>query len=527
MIFAILYKNHYQEKVYLLSIRSLIRNTLIVSVIFFCSCTKQEEIQISQPNVLFISIDDLNDWAKPLSGNINALTPQLDRFAATSVNFTKNYCTSPGCNPSRSTMLTGFHTYTSGMYSNYQDWRKVPKMSTAKTIPGYFRENGYFTAGAGKIFHYSQVSPESWDDYYPSQKNNMPRNFIPEGAPVNMPEFKYMYKAFDWSPIPVSDEETGDYKSVNYISQQLKKDHDKPFFLATGIYRPHLPWYVPKKYFDMFPIEEIQLPEMIEGDTSDLGNRAKELISRGGNYHRHVVEADQWKQAIQGYLASIAFADAMVGELLDNLAASKYADNTIVVIWSDHGWQLGEKMHWRKFALWENVIRTLLMIHVPEGVSGFPTGTSSVNTDNLTSLLDIYPTLIELCGLPKRTDLDGSSLVPILKEPGKQIERDIITTYDFGDYSIRSENWHFIHYVDDTEELYDLDKDPNEWYNLSEKEEYAQLIEAFRNKLPGTPIPLPEESLIELSEHHIPPVKSKEYYFSEERREWIKRFEVE
>ncbi len=496
--------------------------------VLFVSCQQvTKETTIEHPNVLFIAIDDLNDWAGPLAGNAQVLTPQMDKFAAQSVNFTKNYCASPGCNPSRSALLTGFHTYNSGMYSNYQDWRKVPKMATTKTLPGYFRENGYFTAGAGKIFHYSQVSPESWDEYYPSQKNNMPANYIPEGAPVNMPEFKYMYKAFDWSSIPVDDEETGDYKSINYISEQLKKDHSKPFFLAAGIYRPHLPWYVPQKYFDMFPIDAIQLPEMIENDTADLGNRAKELITRGGNYHRHVVEADQWKQAVQGYLASIAFADAMVGKLLDNLAASKYGDNTIVVIWSDHGWQLGEKMHWRKFSLWENVIRTVLMIRVPEGTPGLPEGSAIGDTENLTSLLDIYPTLIELCKLPRKSDLDGKSLIPILQKPDQQVSRDIITTYDFADYSLRSGKWHYIQYVDDTEELYDLESDPNEWYNLSNNVEFASIINTLRASLPKERIPLPEESLTPLSEHHVPPVKSKEFYYSKERKEWMKRFEVE
>ncbi len=522
MISGILFKNHYPAKVYRLNTSFLL--IWYLSGLLGCA-TDNTEHTIERPNVLFISIDDLNDWVGPLAGNEQALTPMLDKFASQSTNFRQNYCTSPGCNPSRSTLMTGLHTYTSGMYSNYQDWRKVPKMAAVPTLAEYFRSNGYFTAGAGKIFHYSQVSPESWDEYFPSQKNNMPQNYIPEGAPVNMPEFKYMYKAFDWDPIPISDEETGDYKSVKYISDQLAKDHEKPFFLATGIYRPHLPWYVPQEYFDKFPIEDIQLPEIVEGDTTDLGIRAKELISRGGNYHKHVVEADQWKQAIQGYLASIAFADAMVGELLKNLAASKYADNTIVVIWSDHGWQLGEKMHWRKFALWENVIRTLLMIKVPEGVKGFPDGSINENTYNLTSLLDIYPTLVELCDLPRRDDLDGISLVPILTNPQKEIDRAVITTYDFGDYSIRSGKWHYIRYVDDSEELYNLEDDPNEWTNLSGHSDFASIKEALRHNIPLDPVPLPEESLLKLEPHHIPPVRSKEFYFSDERKEWIKRFE--
>ncbi len=247
-----------------------------------------------KPNVLFIAIDDLNDWVEPLAGHPQTLTPNLDAFAEGAVNFTRNYCTSPACNPSRATLMTGYHTYTSGMYSNYQDWRKVPKLAQPKTLGEYFRDHGYYSAGAGKIYHYDQVAPRTWDDYFPSQTNNMPEEFIPENNPVNMPAFKYMYDMFDWYALPFEEEKTADYRSVRYINSQLAKSHDKPFFLAAGIFRPHLPWYVPKKYFDMFPLEEIRLPKVLENDDADLSPRAKELIRRGGNYHAHVVEAGKY-----------------------------------------------------------------------------------------------------------------------------------------------------------------------------------------------------------------------------------------
>ena len=491
---------------------------------FLFSCSNIDD---KRPNILFISIDDLNDWNEPLNGSNKVFTPFLEKFSKESVNFTKNYCASPGCNPSRASMLTGIHTYNSGMYSNYQDWRKVPVLGEAITLPEIFKENGYFTAGAGKIYHYSQVHPDSWNEYFPSQNQNMPGNYIPEDAPVNMIPFKYMYSAFDWAELPIGDEETGDYKSVNYISSFFKKDLDKPFFLACGIYRPHLPWYVPKKYFDLYPLEDIELPILLEEDTADLGLRAKELISRGGNYHKNVVENGKWKEAIRGYLASISFADAMVGKLIDNLKKSKYAENTIVVISSDHGWQLGEKMHWRKFALWENIIRTLLMVKVPENISSsLKTGSKDGGEVNsLTSLLDIYPTLLELANIKSKTDLDGKSLIPLLNNPDLKTNRKVITTYDFADYSLRYNNWHYINYVDGSEELYNLEEDNEEWYNLAYEKEYLNLINDFRNEIPQNPISLPEESLIELQEHHIPPVISREFYFSDKRREWLKRFE--
>jgi arylsulfatase A-like enzyme len=499
---------------------------LYILLLFSCKAKEtQKENLVKHPNVLFIAVDDLNDWVAPLSGHAQTISPNMEIFASQAVNFTRNYCTSPGCAPSRASVMTGVYPYNSGMYSNYQDWRNVPALKNSVTLGQYFRQNGYYSAGAGKIYHYSHIAPRTWDDYYPSQEQNMPKEYIPEEAPMNMPRFKYMYNMFDWYELPMEDEETADFQSINYISQQLNKRHDTPFFLACGIYRPHLPWYVPKKYFDLFPLEDIQLPDMIENDTSDLGNRAKELIKRGGNYHKHVIEAGKWKEAIRGYLASIAYADAMFGRLMKNLSESEYADNTIVVLWSDHGWQLGEKMHWRKFALWENVIRTVLMIKVPEGMQSLPEGSfADKKITEPTSLIDIYPTLVDLCNLPARADLNGISLKPYLKEESELLDRPIITSYDQGDFSVRYKKWHYIKYVDDTEELYDLSKDPNEWYNLAESTDVKAIKLELELMLPKQ-VPLPEESLTELMEHHIPPVRSKEYYYSEERINWMKRFD--
>ncbi|MDO6604416.1 sulfatase [Arenibacter palladensis] len=485
---------------------------------------KEKEL-VAHPNVLFISLDDMNDWIRPLAGSSQTITPNLDKFAENSVNFTKNYCPSPGCNPSRSAVLTGVHTYNSGMYSNYQDWRKVPKLSNTLTLGQYFNNNGYRTVGAGKIFHYQQVDTLGWDDYYPSIKKPMPDDPFPEKTPVNMKPFEHMYSMFDWSGLSVDDKDMGDYKTVDFISEQLGKEQDKPFFFAAGIYRPHLPWYVPQKYYDMFPLDEIELPNLMEGDTTDLGPFAKELISRGGNYHKHVTEADQWKKAIQGYLASVAFSDAMVGRLLEALEQSPYADNTIVVLWSDHGWQLGEKNHWRKFALWENVIRSVLMVKVPKHLEKMPNGSKNgVATTNLTSLMDIYPTLVDLCNLPDKEDMDGVSLRPILQDPEKEVKRPIITTYDYGSYSVRYQNWHLIDYIDGYSELYNLENDPEEWYNLDKVDSLLAVKSKLRSFIPADPVAFPESSLIPLGKHHIPPIRSKEHYESTERKQRMERF---
>ncbi|MFC1553670.1 sulfatase [candidate division KSB1 bacterium] len=478
-----------------------------------------------QPNVLFISMDDLNDWIEPLGGHTQAKTPHLVRFARESVNFTNAFCSSPMCNPSRTSLMTGKAPYNSGMYSNYQDWREV--ITDHKTIGAYFRENGYYSAGAGKIFHYHMVDPSCWDEYWPSQTNNMPREYFPERprikkevngeiveevTTVNMTEFEDMYKMFDWASLDIDDSEMGDYKSVDYVSGQLQKEHEKPFFLACGIYRPHLPWYVPKKYFDMFPIDSVQLPKVLENDLDDLSERAVDIARRGGDYHKHVLEAGEWKKAVQGYLASIAFADAMLGQLLDSLEKSSYADNTVVVLWSDHGWQLGEKEHWRKFSLWENVVRSVLMIKAPKGTSGLPAGTKGgTECSRVVSLQDIYPTLNDLCGLPSRNIVDGNSLTPLLKDPSAEWDFPAITTYDFGEFSIRTEKWRYTVYIDGSEELYDHSSDPEEWYNLANDQKYEEVKNEMKKLVPKDPAPLVQTSE-KLQPHHLPPFRSKEEY---------------
>jgi arylsulfatase A-like enzyme len=470
-----------------------------------------------RPNVLFISVDDLNDWIEPLGGHPQVQTPNLKRFASQSVNFTHNYCASASCNPSRTALLTGQHCYTSGLYSNYQVWREV--LPDAVTLPKYFSQNGYWSAGAGKIFHNNMPDPQSWDDYFPSKQKHMPDYFMPKpGETVNMPVFQDMYTAFDWSPIDIPDEQTGDYSSVAWVISQLKRDHTRPFFLACGIYRPHLPWYVPQKYFDMFPLESVQLPRILENDLDDVGERAREIAYRGGGYHKHVLEAVQWKQAVQGYLAAIAYADALVGVLLDALANSPYAKNTIIILWSDHGWQLGEKEHWRKFALWENVLRTVLMVRVPDGTLGLPEGSvAGARCDRITSLMDIFPTLVELCGFPQKDGVDGNSLVPLLKSPEADWDYPAISTYDFSEFSVRTPDWRYTRYIDDSEELYDHRKDSEEWINLADNPEYKDIKEQLSRHIPENPAPLVDTSY-KLMPHHLPPYKSKEEYYKDKAK---------
>ena len=477
---------------------------------------------IRKPNVLFISIDDLNDWIEPLGGHWQARTPNLKRFAQQSVNFRHAYCSSPSCCPSRTAIMTGQAPYTSGVYSNYQDWREV--ITDYTSLGSCFRQNGYYSAGAGKIYHYHMVDPSCWDEYWPSQTKNMPDEYLPQKhaanydpekdlyKTINMPEFENMYKMFDWASLDIDDSLMGDYQSVEEVSRQLRKDHDKPFFLACGIYRPHVPWYVPQKYFDMFPLESVKLPKVLDSDLDDVSDRVKDIALRGGNYHKHVLEAGQWRKAVQGYLASIAFADTMFGRLLDALESSRYSDNTIVVVWSDHGWQLGEKQHWRKFALWENVLRSVLMIKSPKAAPGLPQGSKDgTPCDRVVSLQDIYPTLVDLCGLESRSDIDGNSLVPLLRNPKARWNRPAVATYDFGEFSIRTERFRYSVYIDGSEELYDHSKDSEEWTNLADDPEYERTKRRLRRHIPKQPARLAPTSM-KLMPHHCPPFRSREEY---------------
>lgn len=494
------------------------RCVLVLLVLAGCSGERtpgsdvDASLPVSQPNVLFISVDDLNDWIEPLGGNPQTITPNLQRLADEGIVFTRAYTPSPSCNPARTALLTGMHTYTTGVYSNYQVWREI--LPEVLTLPGYFRDNGYWAGGAGKIFHNDQPDPVSWDAYFPALDRHMPGWPRPEsdGPTVNMPLFEDMYTAFDWAPLDVGIEETGDFKSVSWVIDQLQQPHDKPFFLATGIYRPHLPWYVPREYFEKFPLDSIQLPPVLDSDLDDVPERGREIAHRGGDYHEHVLEADQWRAAVQGYLASINYADDMVGRLLDALDASPYADNTIVVLWSDHGWQLGQKEHWRKFALWENLARVVLMFRVPAGVPGLPEGTrAGSRSERTVSLLDLYPTLVELTGLPARTDLDGRSIVPLLSDPSAPWDHPVVTTYQYSEYSVRDERWRYIRYIDGTEELYDHEADPAEWNNLAGDPAFRDVRERLAASIPADPAPFAETSY-ELMPHHIPPLRSLEDY---------------
>ena len=268
-----------------------------------------------------------------------------------------------------------------------------------------------------------------------------------------------------------------DTRQADFAIQQLQKKHTKPFFIACGMFHPHMPWYVPQKYLDMYPLEDITIPEFDKNDLDDVP-----LLGQAFSNVKTVdkiLEHDQHKQAIQGYLASTSFADAQLGRVLDALEKSPYKDNTIVVMWSDHGFHLGEKMHWQKGTLWEEATNSLLMFRVP-GVT--PPGGECAS---FVSLLDIYPTLVELCGLPEPDHLDGQSLLALLENPNAKRRTHAITAYD-GQIAVRTADYRYIRYNDGTDELYDRTKDPHEWTNQSKNPEYAAIKKKLNALLPAT-----------------------------------------
>jgi arylsulfatase A-like enzyme len=447
-----------------------------------------------RPNVLFIAVDDLNDWVGCLGGHPQTKTPNIDRLAASGVLFRNAYCAAPACNPSRTAIFTGLPPHRSGLYDNLQKMRDV--LPNAELLPRYFSRNGYWSAGSGKLLHYV-IDPQSWDDYFPAKEKDdpFPRTFDPKERPVSLPRGgPWQYVETDWAALDVTDEEFGgDWLVTKWIGGQLARTLDKPFFLACGIYRPHEPWFVPKKYFEPFPLETIQTgPGFKVDDLDDVPPEGRRIARN--RYFEHIQKYGQWKNGIQAYLASIHFADAMIGRVLDALEKSPNRDNTIVVLWSDHGWHLGEKEHWQKFTAWRISDRVPLIIRVPKGVPGLPEGTRAGTVcDRVVSLVDLFHTLTELCGLPEKSDIESRSLVPLLRDPAAPWPHAAITSLNHpGGYAISTARWRYIHYRGGDEELYDVAADPFEWTNLATRSEHAEKLAELRALAPKEMAPLHE-----------------------------------
>jgi arylsulfatase A-like enzyme len=423
-----------------------------------------------KPNVLFIAIDDLNHWVGHLGRNAQTKTPNIDRLASEGVSFTSAYCTAPACNPSRASLMSGQRPSTTGCYLNGQNWR--PGIAEEKLLNTHFARAGYRVFGAGKIYHGASDRGGDWTDYF---DGSAVTHRHPDAMNAGVDGIKFY-------PLANPDEEMPDYKVVSYGLEKLKEKSDAPFFLAIGLAKPHMPFSVPKKWFDMFPLDSIQLPPHREDDLDDIPPEGVRMARPNGD-HAKIVKSGRWREAVQAYLATIAFCDAQVGRLLDGLDASRYRENTIVVLWSDHGWSLGEKSHWRKFALWEEPTRTVFVWKVP-GVT--QSGGVCRRPVDFTS---VYPTLCELTGLSLPNHLDGHSIVPLLKDPTAEWTLPAITTHGFKNHAVRIENWRYIHYANGDEELYDTAADPFEYANLADRPEQAARKATLAKWLPQTDAP--------------------------------------
>ncbi|MBI5396868.1 MAG: sulfatase [Verrucomicrobia bacterium] len=424
-----------------------------------------------KPNVLFIAIDDLRDWVGYL-GNKQVKTPNLDRLAARGVAFTRSFCASPCCNPSRAALMTGLRPGTSGVYNNNDDWRKIVPEGTV-TLQRHFKDNGYYVAGAGKIYHggaggFNRLS--DWDDYNTEGKGKGKGGKFKEDGGTGVAGIRF-------GALDCADEDMPDYATVSYCLKQLEKKHDKPFFLACGIVKPHMSWSVPKKYYEMYPLDKVQLPKVLETDLDDVPPSGVKMARPEGD-HAAILKSGRWKDAVQAYLATITFCDAMIGRLIEGFDKSPYKDNTIICLWSDHGWHLGEKQHWRKFALWEEATRAPYMWIVP-GVTK-PGGVCNRTVD----YMQIYPTLCDLAGLPIPKHVEGVSIRKLLEKPDAAWDKPAITTWLFNNHAVRNEDWRYIRYANGDEELYHNSVDPLEWTNLAKKPEYAEQKAAMAKWLP-------------------------------------------
>jgi arylsulfatase A-like enzyme len=421
-------------------------------------------------NVLLLVVDDLNSW---LLGDTNryagkVVAPNIQRLADSGVVFANAYTASPFCCPSRTALLSGVSPWKSGVYQNGQIASESIALRNATSLPKLFKKAGHYAASYGKIGHGWDVRAD-WDDHIPHKRDPVPPNA--PLTPVGRGEQ-------DWGPTHLREGEMHDTMYADAAIKQLRRKHDKPFLIACGLFHPHMPWYVPQKYFDMFPMAEVTTPERKEDDLEDVPPLGRALTAGKSKFVERILEHGLHKQGVQGYLAATAYADAQIGRVLDALDEGPYRDNTIVVLLTDHGFHLGEKNHWQKGTLWEEATHCLLMFRVPGMTKAG--GTS----ERFVSLQDVYPTLAELCRIESPSYVDGRSLAPLLKRPDAKWKSTAISALYDRYISIRTEGFRYIRYLDDQEEFYNCAEDPHEWTNQIGNPEYAAEIEHLRASVP-------------------------------------------
>ncbi len=441
----------------------------------------------SKPNVLFIATDDLN-LQLGCYGRPDMKTPHIDRLAARGVKFDLAYCQYPLCNPSRVSMLTGVRPDTTRVYDLATNFRST--IPNAVTLPQLFRQNGYFTARVGKIFHYGvprQIGTAGMDDPVSWDKviNPLGRDKVEEKNlhVLTRGTGTTLGFAMAWLEMEGTDEEQTDGKTVTETIHLLEESTKtgRPFFIGAGFFRPHTPWVATKKWFELYPKEQVKLPLALKGDLEDIPDAA--LYIRPQNYG--LSESDL-RDCVRGYHAAVSCLDNQVGQLLAALERLGLAENTIVVFFSDHGFLLGEHGQWQKQLLFDEAARVPLIIHAP-GSKG-----NGLACPSAVELLDVYPTLKELCHLPNPPQhLEGRSLAPLLADPTLprhepvfcQVTRSAGKDQSIMGYSTRTQRWRYTEWGTDGKlgrELYDHQIDPEEFHNLANSPDHSDVVAEMR-----------------------------------------------
>jgi arylsulfatase A-like enzyme len=409
----------------------------------------------AKPNVLFIAVDDLNDFPSFVGRYPDAKTPNMDRLAKRGMVFTNAHCQFPLCGPSRASIMSGLlpSKLTFSNHMKDETLQERARGHGTELLHTYFAKNGYKTMAVGKICH-RHVPKGSVDE-------SGGRGGFTEGTGKLKKNWHQDGTSTDWAMAPERDKELPDHEAAAWAVGQLGAGHDKPFFLMVGFLRPHVPWYVPKKWFDLYDKDAITLPPYRKDDLDDLPEMARRIsILEQMPRTDWAIRNKQWRNIVHAYLACISFADHQVGKVLDALDASPCKDNTIVVLWSDHGYHMGEKNTFQKQSLWERSSHVPLVFAGP-GVKG------GGRCDRVVSLLDIYPTLLELCGLPENRKNEGHSLAPLINDPEKDWPYPAIIGWRENSFAVQDERFRYIRYGDGSEELYDHRKDLDEVTNLA------------------------------------------------------------
>lgn len=479
--------------------RLLIAAATLVSCL--ASISYSNEIQNGDPdhpNVIMIAVDDMNAWLGPL-GDQQAITPNLDRLAARGVTFTNAHTAGIYCAPSRAAIFTGRLASTTGCYDRQVYFYEHPEY---RPLQKAFQDAGYSTYGTGKLFHHpaGMVDLRGWTEFkvrtQEQRESGWPMDTWEHGAPLPdpYPGSPYNQTNPNWTGRPFMEigsipndreEEMADTRRANWVCDLISKKHDKPFFVGLGFYAPHYPNYAPQKYFDLYPISSIQRPPWKEDDLDDIPDiQRKPQENRKKSIHGRLLELGIVDETIQAYLACISYADAMVGRVLDALEMSPNKDNTVIVFWSDHGYHHGQKGNWGKHTLWRQTS------HVPFIWAG-PRIAKGEKVEEAASLVDLYATLVDHCNLKEDPGLEGASLSGILGDPDTASGRSVVLPYDVPEsYAVVSKDWRYIRYEDGSEELYDLNKDPEEWRNLANDPEYAAVKKRLKSEAPKSFAPL-------------------------------------